>query len=173
VGEPSAPDGIDDGCQCGDVDASGRVTTDDAFAILMQGFDPAPLAKPELCDVNGDTRCDANDFYEVLVASWSGSGDLQHCAATLAGNTPSSAPLDLTVSFDGLGRLTSQMGQLGTEPVSRSYTYDGLSRLKTAMGPWEKGRGNSDPVTWSYMYDVSHESEDPEHQARPARIALV
>ncbi len=63
------------------------------------------------------------------------------------GVVPSSTPLDLTVAFDGLGRLTSQTGTLGAEAVSRSYTYDGLSRLKTAVGPWEKPTGATSAVT--------------------------
>jgi hypothetical protein len=37
------------------------------------------------------------------------------------GVVPASTLLDLTVAFDGLGRLTSQTGTLGAESVSRSY----------------------------------------------------
>jgi RHS repeat-associated protein len=62
--------------------------------------------------------------------------------------------VDLSVSFDGLGRLTTQTGFLGTEVVNRSFTYDGLSRLKTATGPWEKSTGGPAFVTWTYAYDA-------------------
>jgi len=154
IGDTSAPDGIGNACQCGDVDASGRVTMDDAFAILTQGFSLTPLARPDLCDVNGDTVCDPNDFFAVMNALPPGSGDLQLCPASLPGNVPSSAGLDLTVEIDGLGRLTEQSGWLSGEPVDREYTYDGLSRLLAARGPWEKSRGWSDPVTWTYSYDA-------------------
>jgi transposase len=98
--------------------------------------------------------CDPTDFFVVMAALSSGSADLQHCPAAQPANTPSSEPLDLIVSFDGLGRLRAQTGTLGEEPVSRSYTYDGLSRLATAVGPWETGRGESEAVTWSYAYDA-------------------
>ena len=154
IGEASSPDGIGNACQCGDVDGTGSVTMDDGYAILTQGFSLSPLAMPDLCDVNGDGLCDPNDFFVLISRLSGGTEDLQVCPATLAGNVPSSAGLDLTVSFDGLGRLTSQTGQLAGEPVSRSYSYDGLSRLKTAVGPWEKRRGSESAVTWTYGYDA-------------------
>lgn len=154
IGDASAADGVGDACQCGDVDGSGRVTVADALAILSSQIWWTPVPSPELCDVDGDASCDPTDFFVIMAALSSGSADLQHCPATQPANTPSSEPLDLIVSFDGLGRLTSQSGSLGGESVSRSYSYDGLSRLRTAVGPWEQGRGESEAVTWTYAYDA-------------------
>lgn len=57
------------------------------------------------------------------------------------GMVGAATPVDLTVAFDGLGRLSAQTGTLGAESVNRSFSYDGLSRLKTATGPWEKATG--------------------------------
>ncbi len=153
LGEASAPDGVGDACQCGDVDANGRVTVSDALAVLMVGMG-WPLAAPALCDVDGDESCDPTDFFVLMAALSSGGGDLQHCPASLPDHTPSSAPLDLELDFDGLGRLLSQTGTLGGEPVDRSYDYDGLSRLVRAVGPWEKPRGEAGDVTWSWTYDA-------------------
>ena len=83
------------------------------------------------------------------------SYDATHARLTrVQGAVPGSTPLDLFVTFDGLGRLVSQSGTLGPESVSRSYSYDGLSRLQTAVGPWEKPSGESGNVTWSYSYDA-------------------
>ncbi|MBW2415352.1 MAG: hypothetical protein JRG76_12670 [Deltaproteobacteria bacterium] len=63
--------------------------------------------------------------------------------------------LDLTLEFDGLGRLETMDGSYGASPLlPRSFTYDGLGRLDTATGPWEKPQSNPDAVTWSYAYDV-------------------
>ncbi len=154
VGDASAPDGIGNACQCGDVDASGRVTVADALEIITLGIWQTPLPAGELCDVNGDGACNVNDFFVVMAALSSGAGNLQNCPATQQTHTPSSAPLDLIVDFDGLGRLRAQSGTVGEEPVERSYTYDGLSRLVSAVGPWEKARGATENVTWSWAYDA-------------------
>jgi len=154
LGEGSGPDGIGDGCQCGDVDGTGQVTLSDAFAILMFGFGDETLSRPDLCDVDESGSCDPYDFVAVLLAAWNGSGDLQGCRATKPLNLPSSSPIDLELAFDGLGRLVAQTGWLGAESVSRSYAYDGLSRLSSATGPWEKARGRQEPVTWTWRYDA-------------------
>ena len=73
IGDASAPDGIGNACQCGDVDASGRVTVADAMAIVISPIWWTPLAAPELCDVDGDESCDATDFYALMAALSSGS----------------------------------------------------------------------------------------------------
>jgi hypothetical protein len=142
LGEASVPDGIGNACQCGDVDASGKVTSADATAISAFIASGTALAKPELCDVDGDGLCQVSDETAVSAAATSGTGNLQRCLPSEPANLPSSAPLDLSVSFDGLGRLSSQTGTLGSEPVSRSYTYDGLSRVKSARS----GRGIPGPA---------------------------
>ena len=73
---------------------------------------------------------------------------------TATGRNASPANLDLTVSFDGLGRLESQSGSYGATALgTRSFTYDGLGRLQTATGPWEQPEGNPNPVSWTYAYD--------------------
>lgn len=63
VGTGSAPDGIGDECQCGDVNGDGRVTATDSVLITRSLLTPptATLARRELCDVNGDDRCSATD----------------------------------------------------------------------------------------------------------------
>jgi len=55
VGVGSAPDGIGDACQCGDVTGDGRVTLQDAVAIARSLLVPptATLAQPARCDVGG------------------------------------------------------------------------------------------------------------------------
>ncbi len=45
--------------------------------------------------------------------------------------------MDMTTSFDGLGRLTDQSGSFEGQTLARSFGYDGLGRLQTAAGPWE------------------------------------
>lgn len=154
LGASSVPDGIGNACQCGDVNGSGKVTTEDANLIIAFYLTGGQLAQQDLCDVNGDGPCDQNDYYAVNTAVNNGTGNLQNCLPSKPANLPSSAGLDLTVGFDGLGRLTSQTGTLGSESVNRTYTYDGLSRLMSAVGPWEKGTGATGSVTWSYTYDA-------------------
>ncbi len=100
--------------------------------------------------------------------------DATHARLTrVQGVVPSSTPLDLTVAFDGLGRLTSQTGTLGAEAVSRSYTYDGLSRLKTAVGPWEKATGATGAVTWTYSYDALGNLRGQTSTRTPSNLADV
>ena len=171
LGAASAPDGIGDACQCGDVDGSGRVTSADATAIGAFVASATALAKPELCDVTGDGRCLGADQAAVAAAVASGTGALQKCLAARPWNLPSSAPLDLFVGFDGLGRLTSQTGYLGAVPVSRSYAYDGLSRLTTAVGPWEKATGATTSVTWTYAYDALGNLRQQTSNRAPASLA--
>jgi probable HAF family extracellular repeat protein len=63
VGSGSAPDGIGDACQCGDVTGDGRVTLADAATVQRALLQPptATLAQPTLCDVNGDGSCTLAD----------------------------------------------------------------------------------------------------------------
>jgi hypothetical protein len=55
LGTGSAPDGIGDACQCGDVTGDGSVTIADALNLVRSFLTPptATLARPELCDVGG------------------------------------------------------------------------------------------------------------------------
>lgn len=63
VGAASGPDGIGDACQCGDVNANGRVTTADATLITRSLLVPptATLARPDLCNVGGSAACTTAD----------------------------------------------------------------------------------------------------------------
>ena len=102
------------------------------------------------------------------------SYDATHARLTrVQGAVPGSTPLDLSVVFDGLGRLSSQSGALGAESVSRSYTYDGLSRLKTAVGPWEKATGATGNVTWTYSYDALGNLRGQASTRTPSNLADV
>ncbi len=63
VGVGSAPDGIGNACQCGDVSGDGRVTVTDAVVIQRSLLTPptATQAHPELCNVGGSTPCTVAD----------------------------------------------------------------------------------------------------------------
>jgi len=63
VGSGSAPDGIGDACQCGDVSGDGRVTLGDAVTIQRSLLQPptAVPARPQLCDVNASGSCSLGD----------------------------------------------------------------------------------------------------------------
>ena len=63
AGTGSAPDGIGDACQCGDVNGDGRVTLADAVIVQRSLLSPptASLASPELCDVGGSAGCTLAD----------------------------------------------------------------------------------------------------------------
>ena len=63
IGVGSAPDGIGDACQCGDVSGNGVVTTADALIIRRSMLAPptATMARPDLCDVGGSTSCSTAD----------------------------------------------------------------------------------------------------------------
>jgi hypothetical protein len=63
VGAGSAPDGIGNVCQCGDVSGNGFVTTADATLITRSLLVPptATLSRPELCNVGGSAACTTAD----------------------------------------------------------------------------------------------------------------
>jgi hypothetical protein len=63
VGTGSAPDGIGDACQCGDVTGDGRVTLTDAVVMTRSRLQPptATLTRPERCDVGGSAGCSLSD----------------------------------------------------------------------------------------------------------------
>lgn len=63
IGAASAPDGIGDACQCGDVSGNGRVTSADATLITRSLLVPptATLTRPALCDVGGSAGCSTAD----------------------------------------------------------------------------------------------------------------
>lgn len=63
VGAASPADGVGDACQCGDVNADGRVTLGDAVVIRRALLVPpaASLARPDLCDVGGPAGCSLVD----------------------------------------------------------------------------------------------------------------
>ena len=62
-GGGSAPDGIGDACQCGDVSGDGRVTLADAVLIRRSLLSPpaATMQQPGLCDVGGNVGCSIGD----------------------------------------------------------------------------------------------------------------
>lgn len=63
IGFGSAPDGIGDACQCGDVTGNGVVTNGDALQIRRSLLVPptATLGDPALCDVGGSASCSGAD----------------------------------------------------------------------------------------------------------------
>ena len=63
VGAGSAPDGVGDACQCGDVNGSGSVTSADATILFNEarGNPTGVLVAPELADVNDNGRCTTGD----------------------------------------------------------------------------------------------------------------
>lgn len=68
VGLISRPDGIGNECQCGDVDADGRVSPFDAGMIGRAIRIPqvGTLTRPDLCDVGGPLGCSIVDYAIVL-----------------------------------------------------------------------------------------------------------
>lgn len=68
IGTALRPDGIGDECQCGDVDADGRVTSTDG-AIILRSFVVPPtvtMTRTDLCDVGGSLGCSVQDYAIVL-----------------------------------------------------------------------------------------------------------
>jgi Tol biopolymer transport system component/chitodextrinase len=63
VGAASAPDGIGDACQCGDVSGDGLVTLADTVGVQRSLLQPptATLAHPDRCDVGGPAGCSLFD----------------------------------------------------------------------------------------------------------------
>jgi len=63
IGTGSAPDGIGDACQCGDVNGDGRVTVGDAVIVQRASLVPpaAVMAHPERCNVGGAAICNTAD----------------------------------------------------------------------------------------------------------------
>jgi hypothetical protein len=69
IGAVSAPDGIGDECQCGDVDGDRRVTSADGVRIMRSLLvPPVPLTRPELCNVDLAPACNSADAVTVLRA---------------------------------------------------------------------------------------------------------
>ena len=70
LGVGSAPDGVGDACQCGDVTGDGFVTSADSAVILRAQLVPptATMAQPWLCDVGGSASCSSADSVIVLRA---------------------------------------------------------------------------------------------------------
>jgi hypothetical protein len=73
IGSGSAPDGIGDVCQCGDVNGNGQVTLADSVIILRSLLTPptATLQNPQLCDVGGSAGCTLADSVIILRANLS------------------------------------------------------------------------------------------------------
>ena len=73
IGVGSAPDGIGDVCQCGDVTGDGRVTSADSVVILRSQLVPptATMNQPQLCNVGGSAACSSADSVIVLRAQLS------------------------------------------------------------------------------------------------------
>ncbi len=76
VGPTSAPDGIGDACQCGDVDGDGRVTGLDGALARRASYGLAPhsegvdsLPGANRCDVDGLFGCDVSDGDFMKAAS--------------------------------------------------------------------------------------------------------
>ena len=68
----SAPDGIGDACQCGDVSGNGIVNGQDANAIQRHGIGATPnplFAVPGNCDVTGNGACNGQDANAVKRAA--------------------------------------------------------------------------------------------------------
>lgn len=81
----SLPDNIGDACQCGDMNADGKVTNTDAVLIQrhLLGL-PSPFNE-SLCDVNGDSNCSNTDaviIKRAVLALPPGVG--QVCTAVVA-----------------------------------------------------------------------------------------
>ncbi|MFN8625897.1 MAG: thrombospondin type 3 repeat-containing protein [Candidatus Binatia bacterium] len=84
IGSGSAPDGIGDVCQCGDVNGNGVVTLADSTIILRSLLEPptATQQNPQLCDVGGTSGCTLADATIILRANLSPptATILQRCA---------------------------------------------------------------------------------------------
>jgi hypothetical protein len=68
----SAPDGIGDACQCGDVSGNGIVNGQDANAIQRHGLGATPnplFVVPGNCDVSGNGLCNGQDANAVKRAA--------------------------------------------------------------------------------------------------------
>lgn len=63
IGAGSAPDGIGDACQCGDVNGDGFVSIADATILARSLLTPptAAMSRPALCDVGGSAGCTLSD----------------------------------------------------------------------------------------------------------------
>jgi hypothetical protein len=88
IGSGSAPDGIGDVCQCGDVNGNGFVTLADSVIILRSLLIPptATVQNPQLCDVGGSEGCTLADAVIILRAN------LSPPTATIAQNCAPAKP---------------------------------------------------------------------------------
>ncbi|MAE94772.1 MAG: hypothetical protein CL910_08945 [Deltaproteobacteria bacterium] len=92
VGLGSAPDGIGDACQCGDVNDDGFVTGLDGTLATRASLNlppfsggPSDLAAPQKCDVSGDSVCSGLDGTFMKRASLGLPPSLQQsCDAAVA-----------------------------------------------------------------------------------------
>jgi len=88
IGAGSAPDGIGDACQCGDVNGNGFVTTADATIVTRALLVPptATMTRPDLCDVGGSSACSTADATIITRAL------LLPPTATIAQSCPAARP---------------------------------------------------------------------------------
>ena len=84
----------------------------------------------------GDTSLLGGSPAATLTRSYdSTSGRIERLSAAGRGTFLGQPDLDLTLSVDGLGRVSSQtLSTLGATPEPRSFSYDGLGRLVEAFG---------------------------------------
>ncbi len=78
----SSPDGVGNGCQCGDTSDDGRIDATDVSALraLLAGS-LVQLAAPEKCDVGGSAACDLIDAVRLRRALAGSSVGIAHVCA--------------------------------------------------------------------------------------------
>jgi len=83
LGSTTAPDGIGNACQCGDVTGEGQVNDTDAAFIKRHalGLSAALFLVPDNCDVTGDGSCNGSDATLIRHAAAGTVSPLfgQHC----------------------------------------------------------------------------------------------
>ena len=150
LGAASAPDGIGDACQCGDVNGSGRVDAADVTAIRQSLANPAAALTPaelDRCAVFGDlASCDvvqvavlrralATPALPPLVSP----ATPQHCVAALTEDVyveTYGAPGAAGTAADPMPRITDALARARADRASGQLSAGGGVRIHVGSGTW-------------------------------------
>jgi RHS repeat-associated protein len=118
--------------------------------VPLSGASYDALGRPTQLKIGG--RLISSTEYPAATVDYEFGATTARLSRVLSKRYPSGTAttvMDMTTTFDGLGRLTTQGGTFEGQTINRSYAYDGLGRMTTATGPWQ----SSSNSTWTHTYD--------------------
>jgi hypothetical protein len=169
IGAASAPDGIGDACQCGDVTGSGRVDAADVAAIRQSLANPAAALTPaalDRCAVFGDLAdCDivqvsvlrralATPALPPLVSP----ATPQHCVAALTEDVyveTYGVPGASGTAADPLPRIGDALARARADRAGGQLPAGGGVRIHVGSG------------TWTGSYSAAALAANPQYEAFP------